>query len=111
MGSYTRSVGLEGKVSPLHLELSPLRNGTKFATLGVLEGAFLAMAVPVRDPSSVDRATLNREMGCDTVAQVFQNAIAAVWIRAGFRLAPPAGSCSLNRAEDFDRAAARSVFV
>jgi hypothetical protein len=69
------------------------------------------MAVPVLDPSSVDRAVLNREMGCDAVGQVFQNAIAAVWIRAGFRLAPPAGSRSLNRIEDFDRAAARSVFV
>jgi hypothetical protein len=54
---------------------------------------------------------MNREMGRDAVGQVFQNAIAAVWIRTGFRLAPPAGSCSLNRAEDFDRAAARSVFV
>jgi hypothetical protein len=69
------------------------------------------MAVPVRDPSSVDRAVLNREMGRDAVGQVFQNAIAAVWIGTGFRLAPSAGSCSLNRAEDFDRAAARSVFV
>ena len=54
--------------------------------LGVLRGAFLAMAVPVRDPFSVDRAVLNREMGWDAVAQVFQNAIAAVWIRTGFRL-------------------------
>jgi hypothetical protein len=69
------------------------------------------MAVPVRDPSSVDRAVLNREMGRDTVGQVFQNAIAPVWIRTGFRLAPPASSCSLNRAEDSVRAAARSVFV
>jgi hypothetical protein len=69
------------------------------------------MAVSVRDPFSIDRAILNREMGRDAVGQVFQNAIAAVRIRAGFRLAPPAGSCSVNRAEDFDRAAARSVFV
>jgi hypothetical protein len=56
------------------------------------------MAVPVRDPPSVDRR--------DAVGQVFQNAIAAVRISTGFRLAPPAGSWSLNRAEDFDRAAA-----
>jgi hypothetical protein len=69
------------------------------------------MAVSVRDPSSVNRAVLNREMSRDGVTQVFQNAIAPVWIRPGFRLAPPTGSCSLNRAEDFDRAAARSVFV
>jgi hypothetical protein len=69
------------------------------------------MAVPVRDPFSVDGAILNREMGRDAVGQVFQNAIAAVWIRTGFGLAPSAGSCSLNRAEDFGRAAARSVFV
>ena len=69
------------------------------------------MAVQVLDPLSVDRAVLNREMGRDAVGQVFQNAIAAVWIRTGFRLAPPAGSRSLNRVEDFDRAAARSVFV
>jgi hypothetical protein len=69
------------------------------------------MAVPVRDPFSVVRAVLDREMGCDAVAQVFQNAIAAVWIQAIVGTAPPAGSCSLNRAEDFDRAAARSVFV
>jgi hypothetical protein len=69
------------------------------------------MAVAVRDPSSVDPAVLNRELRRDAVAQIFQNAIAAVWIRTGFRLAPPAGSCSLNRAQDFDRAAARSVFV
>jgi hypothetical protein len=69
------------------------------------------MAVPVRDSFSVDRAVLNREMGRDAVAQVVQNAIATVWIRTGFRLAPPACSCSLNRAEDVDRAAARSVFV
>jgi hypothetical protein len=69
------------------------------------------MAVTVRDPSSVDRAILNREMGCDAVAQVFQNAIAAVWIQTGVGAAPSAGSCALNRVEDFDRAAARSVFV
>jgi hypothetical protein len=97
--------------APLRFRLSPWGNGIEFAPVGVLGGAFLAMAVSVRDPSSVDRAILNREMGGDAVAQVFQNAIAAVWIRTGFRLAPPAGSCSLNRAEDFDRAAARSVFV
>jgi hypothetical protein len=69
------------------------------------------MAVPVRDPFSFDRGVLNREMGRNAVGQVFQNAIAAVWIRTGFRLAPSAGSCSLNRAEDFDRAAPRSAFV
>jgi hypothetical protein len=80
----------------------------KFAPMGVLGGAFLTVAVPVRDPFSVDRAVLNREMGRDAVAQVLQNAIATVWIQTSFRLAPPAGSCSLNRAEDFDRAAARS---
>ena len=40
----------------------------------------LAMAVPVRDPFSFDRAVLNGEMGCDAVGQVFQNAIAEVWI-------------------------------
>jgi hypothetical protein len=67
------------------------------------------MTVPVRDPSSFDGAVLNRELGRDAVGQVFQDAIAAVWIRTGFRLAPSAGSCSLNRAED--RAADRSVFV
>jgi hypothetical protein len=50
-------------------------------------------------------------MGSDAVAQVFQNAIAAVWIQTDIRTTPPAGSCSLNRAEDFDRAALRSVFV
>jgi hypothetical protein len=83
----------------------------EFAPVGVLGSAFLAMAVPVRDPFSVDRVVLNREMRGDAVGQVFQNAIAAVWIRTGFRLAPPAGPCSLNRAEDFDRAAARSVFA
>ena len=75
-----------------------------------LRGTFFAMAVTVCDPFPVDRAILNREMGWDAVAQVFQNAIAAVWIRTGYRVAPPAGSCSLDRAEDFDRAA-RSVFV
>jgi hypothetical protein len=69
------------------------------------------MAVPVRDLFSIDRAILNREMGGDAVGQVFQDAIAAVWIRTGFRLAPSAGSCSVNGAKDFDRAAARSVFV
>ena len=58
----------------------PFRNGMEFAPVGALGGAFLAMAVPVRDPSSVDRAVLNREMGCNAVGQVFQNAIAAVWI-------------------------------
>ena len=83
----------------------------EFTPVGVLKGAFLAMAVSVRDPSSVDRAILNREMGGDAVAQVFQNAIAAVWVRTRFPLTPSAGSCSLNRVEDFDRAAARSVFV
>ena len=83
----------------------------KLAPIGVFGGAFLAMAVPVRDPFSVDRAVLNREMGRDAVGQVFQDAIAPVWIQTGFRLAPPAGSCSVNRAEDFDRAAARPVFV
>jgi hypothetical protein len=35
--------------------------------VGVLCGAFLAMAVPVGDPSSVDRAVLNGEMGRDAV--------------------------------------------
>jgi hypothetical protein len=69
------------------------------------------MAVPVRDPFSVDRPVLNREMDRDAVGQVFQNTIAAVWIHTGFRLAPPAASCSLNCTEDFDRAAARSVFA
>jgi hypothetical protein len=69
------------------------------------------MAVPLRDLFSIDRAILNREMGRDAVGQVFQNAIAAVWIQTGIRTAPSAGSCSLNRAEDPDRAAARSVFV
>jgi hypothetical protein len=69
------------------------------------------MTVPVRDPSSFDGAVLNRELGRDAVGQVFQDAIAAVWIRTGFRLAPSAGSRSLNRVEDFDRAAARSVIV
>jgi catechol 2,3-dioxygenase-like lactoylglutathione lyase family enzyme len=54
------------------------------------------MAVTVRDPFSVDRAILNREMGCDAVAQVFQNAIAAVWIRTGFRLAPPPESGTIE---------------
>jgi hypothetical protein len=83
----------------------------EFATLGVLGGAFLATAMPVRYPSSVDRAILNREMSGDAVAQVFQNAIAAVWVRTRFPLTPSAGSCSLNRVEDFDRAAARPVFV
>jgi len=83
----------------------------KFAPMGVLGGAFLAMAVPVRDPFTIDRAVLNREMARDAVGQVFQDAIATVWIRTGFRLAPPAGSCSLNAVDDFDRAAARSVFV
>ena len=83
----------------------------EFTPVGVLRGAFLAVAVSVRDPSSVNRAILNREMGGDAVAQVFQNAIAAVWIRTGFRLAPPTGSCSLNRVQDFDRAAARSVLA
>jgi hypothetical protein len=68
-------------------------------------------AVPVRDPFSVDRAVLNREMGRDAAGQLFQNAIAAVWIRTCFRLTPSAGSCSLNRAEDFDLAVARSVFA
>jgi hypothetical protein len=83
----------------------------EFAPVGVLGGAFLAMAVPVRNPFPVDRAVLNREMSGDAVGQVFQNAIAAVWIRNRLCLAPSAGSCSLNRAKDFDRAAARSVFV
>jgi hypothetical protein len=83
----------------------------EFAALGALGGAFHAMAVAVRNPSSVDRAVLNREMCCDPVSQVFQNAIAAVWIRTGFRAAPSAGSCSLNRVEDFDRAVTRSVLV
>src|SRR5262249_11381870 len=86
-------------------------NGMELAPVGVLGGAFLTMAVPVCNPFSVDRAVLNREMGRNAVGQVFQNAIAAVWIRTGFRLAPPAGSCSLNRVEDLDRAAVRSVFV
>jgi hypothetical protein len=83
----------------------------EFAPMGEFGGAFLAMAVPVRHPFSVDRSVLNRETSRDPVAQVFQNAIAAVWIRTGVRAAPSAGSCSLNRAEHFDRAAARSVFV
>jgi hypothetical protein len=81
----------------------------EFAPVGVVGRAFLAMSVPVRDPSSVYRTLLNREMGRDAVGQVFRNAIAAVWIHTSFRLAPSAGSCSLNRTEDFDRA--RSVFV
>jgi hypothetical protein len=80
-------------------------------SLGELGGAFLAMAVPVRDPSSVDRAVLNREMSRDAVGQVFQNAIAAVWIKTPVGAAPSAGSCSMNRVEEFDRAAARLVFV
>jgi hypothetical protein len=83
----------------------------EFAPVGVLRGAFLAMAVSVRDPFSVDGAVLNREMGRDAIGRVFQNAIAAIWIRTGFRLAPPTGSCSLNRVQDFDRAAARSVLA
>ena len=37
----------------------------EFAPVGVLGGAFVAMSVPISDPSSVDRAVLNREMGCD----------------------------------------------
>jgi hypothetical protein len=64
----------------------------EFAPLGVLGGAFLAMAVTVRDPFSVDPAVLNGEMGCDALAQVFQNAIAAAWIQTGIRLTPSAGS-------------------
>jgi hypothetical protein len=52
----------------------------EFAPVGILWGAFLAMAVPVRDPFTVDRAVLNSEMGCDAVGQIFQNAIAAVRI-------------------------------
>ena len=83
----------------------------EFAPLGILGGAFLAMSVPVRDPSSVDRAILNREMGRDAVSQVFQDTIAAVWIQTGVGAASPAGSCSLDRVVDFDRAVARSVFV
>ena len=76
--------------APLRFRLSPWGNGIEFAPVGVLGGAFLAMAVAVRDPSSVDRAVLNREMGRDAVGQVFQNAIAAVWIRV--RL-PPGTTC------------------
>ena len=64
----------------------------EFTPVGVLRGAFLAVAVSVRDPSSVNRAILNREMGGDAVAQVFQNAIAAVWIRTTCRFLLP-GSC------------------
>ena len=84
------------------MELAPVR---------VFGGALLTMAVPVCDPSSLDRAVLNREMGCDAVGQVFQNAIAAVWIKTPVGAAPSAGSCSMNRVEEFDRAAARLVFV
>ena len=56
--------------------------------------------------SGRSRLVIARALG-----QVFQNAIAAVWIRTGFRLAPSAGTYALDRVEDFDRAAARSVFV
>jgi hypothetical protein len=83
----------------------------QLAPVGMLRGAFLAMAVPARNPFAAYRAILNREKGCDAIAQVFQNAIAAVWVCTGFRLAPSASSCFLNRVEDFDRAAARSVLV
>jgi hypothetical protein len=69
------------------------------------------MAVTVCDPFTADRAVLNREMGRDAVGQIVQKAIAAVRIQTVIGTAPPAGSCSLNRAEDFDRAATRSVFV
>jgi len=47
----------------------------EFAPVGVLGGAFLAMAVAIRDPFPIDRAVLNREMGRDAVGQVFQNAV------------------------------------
>jgi hypothetical protein len=50
----------------------------EFAAVGVLGGALLAMAVPVRDPFSVDGAVLNREIGRDAVGQVLQDAIAAL---------------------------------
>ncbi len=92
-------------------ELLPWGNGMEFAPLGVLGGAFLAMPVPVRNPSSIDRAVLNREVGRDAVSQVFQDTIAAVWIQTSIRVAPSAGSCSWNRAVHFERAAARSIFV
>ena len=39
----------------------------EFAPVGELWGAFLAMAVAVRDPSSVHPAVLNGEMGRDAV--------------------------------------------
>jgi len=64
----------------------------EFASLGVLGRAFLAMAMTVRDPSSVDRAILSREKRRDAFGQVFQNAIAAVWIQTGIRPAPSVGS-------------------
>lgn len=94
----------------LRFGLLPWGNGMEFAPVGVLCGAFLAMAVPVADPSSVDRAVLNGEMGRDSVSQVFQDTIAAVRIQTSVRNAPSAGSCSLDRVVDFDRAVARSVF-
>jgi hypothetical protein len=53
--------------TPLHFGLSPWGNGMEFASMGVLGCAFLAMAVPVGDPFSVDRAVLDREMGRDAV--------------------------------------------
>jgi len=83
----------------------------EFAPLGEVGGAFLTMAVSVGDPSSVHLIALNREMGCDAVGQVFQNAISVVWIQTGVGAAPPAGSCSLDRVVDFDRALARSALA
>ncbi len=84
--------------TPLHFGLSPWGNGMEFAPLGVLGSTFLAMAVPVRDPSSLDRAVLNREVSRDAVSQIFQDTIAAVWVHTSIRAAPSAGSCSWNRA-------------
>jgi hypothetical protein len=56
--------------------------------LGVLWGAFGAIPLPVGDPLTVNAAVFNGEMGCDTVLEIFLDAIAAVRIKARVGAAP-----------------------
>ena len=65
----------------------------------------LTMALSVRDPFAVDCTVLNREMGRDAVAQVFQNAIVAVWhagrtLVALLPLTRPRTSATLSRGSE-----------
>jgi hypothetical protein len=96
--------------TPPHFGLSPWETAVEPAPpAGTGEHISRNGCAGMRPVFSRPCRNLNREMVREAVVQVFQNAIAAVWIRTGLRLTPPAGSCSLNPAEDFDRAAARSV--